>query len=130
MTKAELVADLLAKGADESEITQIKNTSEKELVEAGLIEGKQIDVASKGADVTSENTAPENTELESEDISSDLENTVDLSPAALGTSLVETEGTEEKVDPYEDFYIKPNFFGELTTTIMLFGFSAFLTSKS
>tara|TARA_R110002012_G_scaffold5594_2_gene25279 strand:- start:328 stop:8913 length:8586 start_codon:yes stop_codon:yes gene_type:complete len=76
MTKAELVADLLAKGADESEITQIKNTSEKELVEAGLIEGKQTDVASKGADVTSENTAPESTE-------SDLESTSSASPSLL-----------------------------------------------
>ena len=114
MTKAELIADLVAKNASKEEISQIKNVSENELVEAGLIEGKQTDVASKGADVTSENTAPENTELESEDTSSDLENTVDLSPAALGASLVETEGTEEKVDPYEDFYIKPDFFGELT----------------
>ena len=66
MTKAELIADLVAKNASKEEITQIRNTPESELIKAGLIEGKINGDANQGVDATSKNTTPENTELESE----------------------------------------------------------------
>ena len=65
-TKAELIADLKAKNASKEDIVRMEDMTPEDLVNAGLIEGKQVDVASKGVNVTSESTTPGSTELESE----------------------------------------------------------------
>ena len=65
-TKAELIADLKAKNASAEEITQIQSMSPEDLANASLIEGKQVDVASKGVNVTSESIAPESMDSKSE----------------------------------------------------------------
>lgn len=109
-TKAELIADLVAKNATKEEIAEIKGMTSEELVNAGLIEGKKVDVASKGVNVASENTTPKNTDSDSESTSSALETPVDTTPTIKD---IEKPG-EVKKDPYEDFYIKPSFFGEPT----------------
>ena len=109
-TKAELIADLIAKNASKEEIAEIRNTTTEDLISTGSIEGKTKDVASKGVNVASENTTPENTDLDSESTSSALETPVDTTP-----TIEDIEKPEEvKKDPYEDFYIKPSFFGEPT----------------
>ena len=66
-TKAELIADLKAKNASKEDIVRMEDMTPEDLVNAGLIEGKQVDVASKGVNVTSESIAPESTDSESED---------------------------------------------------------------
>jgi len=109
-TKAELIADLIAKNASKEEIAEIKNTTTEDLISTGSIEGKTKDVASKGVNVASENTTPENTDLDSESTSSALENPVNTKPTIKDIE----KPREAKEDPYEDFYIKPSFFGEPT----------------
>ena len=107
-TKAELIADLVAKNASKEEIAEIKNTTSEDLVSTGLIEGKTKDVASKGVNVASENTTPKNTDSDSESTSSALETPVDTTPTIedsnyLG-SYVRYSGEkpeEVKKDPYE-----------------------------
>ena len=102
-TKAELIADLIAKNASKEEIAEIKNTTPEDLISAGLIEGKTKDVAWKGVNATSENTvlSPKNTDSDSENTSSDLPQlVVDIGEETLTLDEVTKLAGETPVSTY------------------------------
>jgi predicted kinase len=95
MTKAEVIAEAYARGADKQEIEHLEAAEESEFVTPEPVgEGKELDNVEKSADALSEESAL-NTELNLEDTSSDL-------------SVEEIE-----VDPVKEFLIKPSFFGKV-----------------
>ena len=109
MTKAEAVLAAIEEGKSDAELMEIENKSEEEFTSEEVV-GKTSGDANQGVDATSKSATPESTELESEDTSSDSETPVDITPTAKDIEKPE----EVKKDPYEDFYIKPEFFGEPT----------------
>ena len=105
MTKADVIANASANNATEEEIAILENTSEDEF---GL--GKDTDVATGDAAVASESIVSESTGLLEPIVKK--KTTKQTSEEQKNHERHFNNGTLETGDPYKNFLISPDFFGD------------------